>query len=268
MSEILLVKLGGSLLTDKTRAESVRTEHLARLAGDVARADRLARARGARLLLGHGSGSFGHAAAAAAGLGLGLGRGPLDEPALAGAARTQERARALHTLLIEALITAGAAPFSLAPGSFLTAQEGRPQAANVQPLSAALDAGFLPVVYGDVVADHAWRASIASTEAVFLALTHALAPRVTRALWLGETSGVYDTEGRTIPEIQTLDQAGEALGGSRGTDVTGGMRHRVEAALALASLGVASMIADGREPGVIERFVNGEPIVGTRVPAV
>lgn len=263
MNEILLVKLGGSLLTDKTRAESVREEHLARLAGEVARADTLARTRGLRLILGHGSGSFGHAAAAAAG----LGRGPLDEKHLVGASRTQERARALHALVIGALLDAGAAPFSLAPGSLFAAEGGELRAADLAPLDVALAAGFLPVVYGDVIADRSWCASIASTEAVFVALTLGLAPRVTQALWLGETSGVWDAQGETLPEISTLDQAGDALGGSRGTDVTGGMRHRVQAALELATLGVTSTIADGRKAGAIERFARGEAIEGTRIPA-
>ncbi|NIV31979.1 MAG: uridylate kinase, partial [Anaerolineae bacterium] len=58
MSELVFVKLGGSVITDKTRAETARPDLIARLAGEVASA--LAKQADLKLVLGHGSGSFGH----------------------------------------------------------------------------------------------------------------------------------------------------------------------------------------------------------------
>ena len=55
------LKLGGSLITDKTRAYTTRTEIIARLASEVQEA--LEAKPSLRLLVGHGSGSFGHWAA-------------------------------------------------------------------------------------------------------------------------------------------------------------------------------------------------------------
>ncbi|MEW5988076.1 MAG: uridylate kinase, partial [Chloroflexota bacterium] len=62
MSTTLFLKLGGSLITDKTGVEAVRPDVLARLAGEIQRA--WASRPGLRLVIGHGSGSFGHVAAA------------------------------------------------------------------------------------------------------------------------------------------------------------------------------------------------------------
>src|SRR5262249_32654403 len=58
---------------------------------------------------------------------------------------------------------------------------------------------------------------------------------------------------------------GGALGGAAGTDVTGGMRHRVETALDLADLGIPSLILDGREAGLLERALAGEAVPGKEV---
>ena len=53
--------------------------------------------------------------------------------------------------------------------------------------------------------------------------------------------------------------------GAQGTDVTGGMRHRVETAWKLAGEGVPSLILDGLEAGALERALRGESVGGTRV---
>lgn len=258
----LLIKLGGSLLTDKERPESPHPERIERLAREIAEARAAVEARGERIVLGHGSGSFGHVAAAAAG----LGKGPLDPENLAGASRTQERAAALHRLILEALGAAGLAPFSLAPGSFLLSESGAPVDRFLEPLAHALRLGLLPVVYGDVVLDRAWGASIASTEAVLSEVATglpALGIEISRALWLGETEGVYDAAGATIPRLATLEDA--AIGAARGTDVTGGMRLRLETCLALARRGVPSTILDGRAPGRLAAAIRDEDVPGTRI---
>jgi isopentenyl phosphate kinase len=82
-------------------------------------------------------------------------------------------------------------------------------------------------------------------------------------LWLGETDGVYGEDGLTLPRISNLE--GLHFTSPAGTDVTGGMRHRVETALALARKGVRSVIFNGRTPGLLERALLGEEVPGTEV---
>src|SRR6185369_2046665 len=159
MPDLILLKLGGSLITEKARPETPRREVIARLAGEIARA---ARESSCRLIVGHGSGSFGHVAAQESGIAAGL----RSADQLPGVSRTQERAAALHRILIEALVEAGALPYSISPSSCLISDAGRPAELAAGPLLLALDRGLLPVLYGDVVMDRAWGASICSTEKI------------------------------------------------------------------------------------------------------
>jgi isopentenyl phosphate kinase len=263
MPDLLLLKLGGSLITDKARPETPRREVIARLAGEIARA---AREIPHALVVGHGSGSFGHVAARESGIAAGL----RSAEQLPGVSRTQERAAALHRIVIEALLAAGAFPFSIAPSSCLVADAGRPAAFAAEPLLLALDRGLLPVLYGDVVTDRSWGISIGSTERLFEALAGTLQDygrTIRRVLWLGETDGLYDAEGKTVPRITAgdLDRVRAAIGAPAGTDVTGGMLHRVETALGLARLGIPSLLANGLVPGLLERALRGEPVPGTEV---
>lgn len=260
---VVLIKLGGSLITDKTRPESPRTEVIERLAGEIARA---AASLPGQLVVGHGSGSFGHVAARQ----YGLAQGIRDAAQLPGVPHTQQQAAALHRIVTAALAAAGALPWSIAPSSCVVSASGRPVAFADEPLRLALGRGLLPVVYGDVVTDRDWGVSICSTERLFDVLARQLPERglpVRRVLWLGETDGVWDDAGRTIPRISadTFTEAAKAIGAPAGVDVTGGMLHRVESALALARSGIPSLILNGLVPGVLERALRGDAVPGTEV---
>jgi isopentenyl phosphate kinase len=262
---LYVVKLGGSLITDKERPSTARREVIARLARELAAA---LPAPPHALLISHGSGSFGHAAAARHGL-----RGGVRESAqLPGVAATQDQAHRLHRIVIEELIAAGLSTFSLAPSSFLIADAGQPVEIHLEPVVRALELGLVPVTFGDVVLDRARGASICSTETVLLALAPRLAAAgrpVTEVLWMGATAGVLDQRGQTVESITgaNLDRVLAAAAGAAGTDVTGGMRHRVETAWRLAGQGIPSLVLDGLEAGVLERALRGEPAGGTRVDA-
>ena len=255
MADTVLVKLGGSLITEKTDPRgAVRREVIARLASEIgSAAPRMAE----RLVLGHGSGSFGHVAAREHGIAEGL-RSPAQ---LSGISRTQERAAALHREVLEALAAAGLAPYSIAPSSCMVFSGGRPAELADEPLRLALGAGLLPVVYGDVVMDRGQGVAICSTERMLETLASRLSVR--RVLWLGETDGVYGEDGRTLPRISSLE--GLRFASPAGTDVTGGMRHRVETALALAARGIRSAIFNGLTPGLLERALLGQSVPGTEI---
>lgn len=263
MTEVVLLKLGGSLITEKSRRETARPGVIARLAGEIARA---AGRIPERIVLGHGSGSFGHMAAHEHGIAGGL-RSPAQLP---GISRTQERAAALHREVTDALSAAGLSPYSIAPSSCFVFAGGRPAELADEPLRLALGNGLLPVVYGDVVMDREQGVAIASTETVLVTLARRLPERglaVRRVLWLGETDGVYDANGKTLPQLSAdrFEEACRAIGSPAGTDVTGGMRHRVETALELARLGIRSLILNGLTPGLLEQALLGETVPGTEI---
>ena len=151
--DAILIKLGGSLITEKSREETARTEVIQRLAAEIAD---LAAVRPELLIVGHGSGSFGHVAAKR----FGIAHGIRDTGQLPGVPLTQQKAAALHRIVTAALSAAGALPFSIAPSSCVVAASGQPVEIADEPLVLALGGGLLPVVYGDVVTDRDWGVSI------------------------------------------------------------------------------------------------------------
>lgn len=225
MSQPLFLKLGGSLITDKTGVEAVRSDVLARLAEEIA----MARARipEIQLVLGHGSGSFGHVAGAQ----YGTRGGVHTTEQWRGFTRVGDAAARLNRQVVSALLDAGVAAISLQPSASAICEDGQIIALAHNPVQQALNAGLTPVVFGDVAFDLVRGGTIISTEEVLMYLARKIRP--SWFLLAGETAGVLNEDGRVIPLItaENYDQVAPALSGSRGTDVTGGMASKVRTML-------------------------------------
>lgn len=218
---MIFLKLGGSLITDKTQVETIRPKILQRVAAEIATA--LSHASNPKLLLGHGSGSFGHVAGAK----YGTRDGVSSAEQWRGFVEVSAAAAKLNAFVRDQLLDAGVSVISLPPHASAQVQDGVISYLDVRPIQAALAANLLPLVMGDVAFDNVRGGTIVSTEEVMGYLTAYLKPS-----WLllaGETGGVYDLVGNIIPKItrQNLPEIRAALGGSRGTDVTGGMLSKV-----------------------------------------
>lgn len=229
------LKLGGSLITDKTQPETPRPEVLARLAAEVATA-RAARPD-LRLVLGHGSGSFGHVHAKQHGTRDGV----QGSAGWLGFARVGDAAARLNRLVIAALLEANVPAWSIQPGAALRCRDGEIVAGPETTVAAALDCGLVPVVHGDVALDSRRGGTIASTEEIFAWLMQCKTLQPARLLLAGEVDGIFssdphlDPDARCIERItpNTLATIEGALGGSRGVDVTGGMVAKVRESIAL-----------------------------------
>lgn len=229
MAQTIFLKLGGSLITDKTGVEAVRDEVLARLAQEIAHAQQASPQL--RLLIGHGSGSFGHVPAAQ----HGTRQGVQTAAQWRGFAEVSRTAAALNKRVLDALQAAGVSALTFQPSASAMCTDGHITRLAAEPIQQALAVGLTPVVYGDVAFDTVRGGTIIATEEIMQALAAALRPD-----WLllaGETIGVYDAKQRLIPEVtrKNLDHIADALGGSRGTDVTGGMLAKVHTMLGLVA---------------------------------
>ncbi|MEM2125662.1 MAG: isopentenyl phosphate kinase [Candidatus Methanosuratincola sp.] len=263
---MIMVKLGGSLITDKNRPYATRKEVIARLAGEVRQALDILPAL--TLLLGHGSGSFGHWAAAPYGTRLGV----HTDAQWRGYAEVSAAAAHLNRIVTDAFLEAGVPVLSLQPSASARCRDGVLEYLDTQPVRAALSHGLVPLVYGDVAFDEVRGGTIISTEEIFIFLAHAFSktntgPRPHRILLLGEVDGVLDLDGRVIPHISPRDlpTLRTVLSGARGVDVTGGMLDKVTRMVELVEQHpeIQAQILNGTTPGLLTRALIGEKVTGT-----
>lgn len=266
----LYLKLGGSLITDKRRAEQPRLDVIERLAVEIATARRLQPAL--RLIVGHGSGSYGHVA----GQRYGTRAGVNSADGWYGFAVTADAASRLNRIVTSALLAAGIPAWTIQPSVSLRCRDGAVVAGPEAAVETALSNGLVPVVHGDVALDSVRGGTIASTEEIFEWLALHLPPA--RLILLGEVDGIYTADPTTTPSAakisrltpDTLNAVEAGLGGSHGTDVTGGMASKVARSVHLAQQhpGLKIIVCSGLTPGnLVKVLIDPSTAIGTRISA-
>jgi isopentenyl phosphate kinase len=122
-----------------------------------------------------------------------------------------------------------------------------------------LDLGMVPVIHGDVVMDLSRGACIVSGDQLVRYLAVPL--QCSRVGLATDVPGVLDG-GRVVPEITKKTAPALQIGNSLHTDVTGGMRGKLNELLELADAGIGSDIFHVSQLGA---FLAGANHGGTRV---
>ncbi len=258
---LTLIKLGGSLITNKLVESSFREAVAGRLAQEIASAYNADPAL--QLVIGHGSGSFGHFAARQNRTAEGVST-PEGWRAFAHVANV---AAELNYRVAKSMEKAGVPVWRIQPSASALSHDGEIFQMSLEPLRQALDHHLVPLVYGDVCLDDLRGGTIISTEKVFFYLAKHLP--VNEVLLLGEVSGVYDPDGKVIPEITPANLASieHVLGGSAGVDVTGGMETKVRDMVSLVQLipQMTIRIMDGSQSGLLEQTLLRHTQPGTLI---
>jgi isopentenyl phosphate kinase len=257
--EIVFLKLGGSLITDKDKPYTPRLDKLTDLALEIKTV--LDSTPELVLILGHGSGSFGHTAAKK----HGTRHGVETSEQWHGFAEVRFQAAELNRYVMEALFNAGVPAIPFPPSSSMVSNNRKVISHSTLAIRKALGVHILPVVHGDVAFDEALGGTILSTEDVFAFLAEQFPP--TRILLAGIEAGIWeDFPARTklVKQIQLADYEKMRAGivGSASTDVTGGMKAKVEEMLELIkkNKNLTVQIFSAEEKGYLLRALKGENV--------
>ncbi len=254
---MLLVKLGGSVLTDKARLRTPRRTSIARLTRELTKAVD-------DLIVVHGAGSFGHILARRYRL-----DGPASRRKARGAAFVQRDVRTLDALVVDGLLDAGLAPVALPPSAVLSLEGGRVAAFDARCFVDYGSLGFTPVTFGDVVRDRSRGVAVCSGDVLMLELAKALRPK--RAVFVADVDGLFtsDPKGHRTAEllrtVRSEDLPSIEMGRASGSDVTGGIEGKIHRMLEIASHVEECLIVNGNVKSRLRDALRGRRVVGTRV---
>jgi isopentenyl phosphate kinase len=228
MSERLILKLGGSVITDKSADCAVNHVQLASVASAIAGAQT------GGIVVIHGAGSCGHPEAK---------RYHLDAGATAGATEgifvTHKAVSSLNDAVVVALREKGVAAVGVHPLHVSIADNGRLVGFECRHLETMLRLKMVPVIHGDVVMDLSRGACIVSGDQLVRYLAVAL--KISRVGLATDVPGVLDG-GVVVPKITKKTVPALQIGSSNHTDVTGGMKGKIDELLGLADAGIGSEI--------------------------
>lgn len=258
-THLVCIKVGGSVITDKTRPNTPRQGHIATFAENLAAV--LKQSPDIDVLLGNGAGSFGHHSAHA----YGLKDGATTPQQFYGVNVTHNAVRELNLLVGNALTAQHIPAYCLSPGDLFTAADGEVLSANDAVVQELLGHGSLPLIHGDTILDTVRGVSIFSTEKSLFWLSRALRDRYERVtvIMVVGTGGVLDEHGSLVTELKRGDSITDTPIIPGVQDVTGGMAHKVAACRDAADWADAVYIVGNTEDDLMAA-VNGQP-AGTRV---
>ena len=253
--KMILIKLGGSVITDKSAYRTFRTETVARLASEIA-------ASGKQVVIVHGAGSFGHIVAKENAIMDGY-REPSQIPA---AARVMADGRELSGMFVEELLKAGIPAVSVAPGSCFVLDDAKLVMTDTEAVTRLLQIGIMPVLFGDVCADRERGFSIVSGDQIMEKLCDLLNPE--KVIFVSDVDGLYDRNPKldhkarmigcvTKESLAAIDSSSDV------DDVTGGIRGKMESMLRMTDETRKCILVNGNAPGRLKSLLKGETVTCT-----
>ena len=259
-----VVKLGGSVITDKRKLYCFRPAVARRLLGEI-------KASGEKVVLVHGAGSFGHIMATKYRLKYGL----RDDAQRLGVAIVQRDVRDLNLRMVKLALDAGLRPVSIPPAMTVLNDDGAIANFNSAVFQACAAQGLTPVTFGDVVFDMSLGFSICSGDDLALELSRVLKPK--KAVFVADADGIFDKDPKNHEDARLLERVdGRALGRlkrhartcrkcteNKDRDATGGMLRKIEIMLEISKLGTGAVILNGLVPGRLKDCLKGRKVAGS-----
>jgi len=255
----IILKIGGSVITDKNGELAARTEVINRLAEEIGKA-------GVKnLIIVHGGGSFGHPTAQKYGIKEGL----KDEAQKVGFAETHHVMTVLNGLVMDSLVWHNIAAFSIASSCCVVTENGRINLCDDTILKSLRKMGFVPVLYGDAVLDAKLGFTVLSGDQLVTYLAQKLG--ASKIIIGVDTDGLYNADPKveksakvyTRLTLGELEKVKSKLGGSTASDVTGGMLGKISELAPAVEQGIPVVMVNASKANRVYKALIGEKVEGT-----
>jgi len=262
--KVTLIKLGGSIITNKEIPMTLRADILADLVKEIALAKK--QSPDELFIVGHGQGSFAHVPATR----YQTIDGFCNEESVLGMAIVQDSAAVLNRLVVHEFLKNELPAVSFYASNTIVTDQRKAKSFCVDVLWHYLAKGLLPVTCGDVLVDDTQGCTIWSTEQILAFFANYLDDHgfeVKRIVHVTEVPGFLDQNKQLIKKIDKSNwpKFKKMLTITKGFDVTGGMGLKVEESLALAQKKIKSVILSGMERNNLLAALTEQSFVGTEI---
>lgn len=242
---MILIKLGGSIITNKEKPLSPRMVAISNIASQL-------RKIGEPYIIVHGGGSFGHYWSVKYDM--------HTKPArysMRGVSVVKNSMVELDKIILDALEKHKINPYCLPPTDFMSGD--RPIASKIDEMGKIAKAGLVPVTFGDALWYGNAKSYILSGDRIMSILAKRLRPRL--SIFVLNVDGLYS-------DLKTRKLIRQMKGDSFSIkdipmDVTGGMSRKVQEATAISKMGLKVFFANGNKPERIVNAANKSDFEGT-----
>jgi isopentenyl phosphate kinase len=256
-SRVVLIKLGGSVITFKEKPLSANYKAIHNLSKILSKLE-------IPLIIVHGGGSYGHYWSVKFDM-----HTRLQKYDPHGISVVHSAMLTLNNILLDAFEKHRLNPYGISPSSFLI--NGHSNSNKILELKKITKNNLIPVTYGDVVYIKNNKYSILSGDVLMTMLSIILDPY--KIIFAINVDGIYNNmqDKKIIKEIKfennkTYKKKQMKVNLMKNVnidDVTGGIKRKVEEATKIANTGKDVMFINGLDPIQIQKVVQGKNFKGT-----
>ena len=257
--KIDLIKIGGSVITNKSKYKTLREEQLECISKEIAQWDR-------KCIIIHGAGSFGHIIADQ----YSIHHGFDNQDQLKGILQIRTDMNELSEIVKNKLIKSGIQALNFQTSSIVF-ETVNGFFVYTEPLEKALSLGLYPVLSGDVLFTENNDFGIISGDV----LAYLLSQKITigRVIFITDVDGLYVQDNFTkekelvksisLENLETLVIS--ELNQVSSKDVTGGMQGKISEIKKLLEYVSEVILVNGFHPERLASIRKGEDFIGTRL---
>jgi len=242
---MILIKLGGSIITNKEKPLSPRRKTIENLSKNLKKIKE-------PIIIVHGGGSYGHYWSVKYDMHT---KEKKYDPR--GVAIVKNSMIELNKIILDSLLKNKLNPYCLPPTDFMTGN--KPITKKVKEIEKIAKSGLIPVTYGDALWYGQNKTYILSGDKIMTHLAKILKPRL--CIFALNEDGLY-SDLKTKKLIYELDGERPSIYENK-MDVTGGMARKVEEASKIATRGMNVFFDDGNKPVRIVKAVKNRTFEGT-----
>lgn len=243
----MIIKIGGSVISDKNVDYSFREDTIRRLAREIKEIED-------DLILVHGGGSFGHPIARKFKI--------REKFSREGFAKIHCGMRKLNFMISRCFIEEGVHVVGVSPSSLVILKKGKVHRISIETIRNMIELGIVPLLHGDVVLDSEKGADILSGDQIVSFLAKEFGMDV---IFLTDVDGIYTKDPKKYDDaklIRELDgkfldkiKLEESYLNSK--DVTGGMKKKLEEIQKIVKYSNV-IVANGMRQNVIKLVLEGK----------
>lgn len=242
---MILIKLGGSIITNKEKPLSPRIKTIDNIAKQLKKISE-------PFVIVHGGGSFGHYWSVKYDMHTKPAR--YDSH---GVAIVKNSMIELNKIILDSLTKNKLNPYCLPPTDFMSGN--KPIPSKVKEIKKIAESNLIPVTFGDALWYGQKKSYILSGDKIMSILAKALRPRL--SIFVLNVDGLYSdlSTKRLIYDMKDDQVSIQDIP----MDVTGGMTRKVEEATRISKMGLKVFFANGNKPERITNAIQKNRFEGT-----
>lgn len=242
---MILIKLGGSIITNKQKPLTPNLSAINRIASQLKKIKE-------PIIVVHGGGSFGHYWSVKYDM--------HTKPAKynkKGVSVVKNSMVELNKIILDSFLKNGLNPYCLPPTDFMFGNKADQK--KVREIANIAKAGLVPISYGDVMWHGKNKFYILSGDKIMGLLSKVLKPRL--VIFVLNVDGVF-SDMKTKKLLREIKGEKTEISEVE-MDVTGGMSRKIKEAISISKSGTKVFLVNGNKPDRIVNAVRNEKFEGT-----